>query len=581
MLNFAPWITNWLTPLWLVSLGVLFGFVLLCVIWGLATLFAFIPGVSRLSAREGRGRVVFLLAAVLSVVFALSSIVPGWSEWQAAGNNALLENLGVSLAVAIGLGTIAAMAIVHLTSRRAVSEVGGAVREGALWPLFIIGMCLSTFAVLGTLIAARPTEIFESISRLPFVGQQEYSFTIPAADFDALGNAQDPPQNPIAISFRGTEIRKLVFTSTESLTIDTESAGGLDLDPAFRVSDDEPLQWLRSGDSLEPFSAETEYTQLYVRNYGAEDAQLSVLLNTAPTYPEVATVIVTGLSVAIVFLIYLLQRAALPRLSAVALSTFKSETAQPLFAIMLTLGITALVIFVWIPYNTFGEDIKMLKDSGMTLIMVLCIIQAVWAAGTSVSDEIDGRTALTVLSKPIGRRSFIIGKYFGIGWTVAVMFIVLGLVLLVVVAYKPIYDARESADVDPTWQLCHYEMIAVVPGLVLAFMETLVLSALSVAISTRLPMLGNFVICFTIYVLGHLTPLLVQTTDTAFEPVAFVASFLATVLPILDHFNIQAAVAAGIDVPPDYLGWSLVYCLIYGVIALLLALVLFEDRDLA
>ena len=66
-----------------------------------------------------------------------------------------------------------------------------------------------------------------------------------------------------------------------------------------------------------------------------------------------------------------------------------------------------------------------------------------------------------------------------------------------------------------------------------------------------------------------------------FEPVRFVAELVATILPVLDHFNIQAAVAAGKNVPPDYLGWSLLYCLIYGMIALLLALVLFEDRDLA
>ena len=38
-------------------------------------------------------------------------------------------------------------------------------------------------------------------------------------------------------------------------------------------------------------------------------------------------------------------------------------------------------------------------------------------------------------------------------------------------------------------------MIGIVPGLVLAFMETVVLTAISVAISTRLPMLPNLVIC--------------------------------------------------------------------------------------
>jgi hypothetical protein len=63
--------------------------------------------------------------------------------------------------------------------------------------------------------------------------------------------------------------------------------------------------------------------------------------------------------------------------------------------------------------------------------------------------------------------------------------------------------------------------------------------------------------------------------------VRFVAELLSTVLPILDHFNIQAAVSTGATVPYDYLGWTLLYSLLYGVMALLLALVLFEDRDLA
>ncbi len=577
MLNFAPWITNWLTPLWLISLGVLAGLGILLVLWLLAACLSRIPGLGRLSEDpQGRRTVGGLLAVFFTVAIASLLIFPVWSEWREAGARTLFENASVSILSAIVLAIVAAFGVVHFLSRRFVSEVPGAIREGALWPFFLIAVCLSVFALVGTMVIYNPVELFQSLVRVPSVGTTTYEFTIPAADVDS-----DPPPHPIDVTFRASEVRTLVFDSSERLTVDTELVEGFDPDPTFSVTDDEPLRWIRAGTSLAPFEDFAEVSQLFARNYGANDARLALTVTTQPTHPEVSTVIVTALSVVITFLLYMLQRASLPKVSAVALATFKSETAQPLFTIMLTAGVTALIVFIWVPYNTFGEDIKMLKDSGLTLIMVLCIIQAVWAASTSVSEEIDGRTALTVLSKPVGRRSFIVGKYLGIAWTVAVLFVVLGLVLLIVVAYKPIYDARESAEVEPTWQACHVEMIGIVPGLVLAFMETLVLSALSVAISTRLPMLGNFVICFTIYVLGHLTPLLVQSTNQAFEPVQFVANFLATVLPILDHFNIQAAVAAGIGVPYDYLGWALIYCLIYGVIALLLALALFEDRDLA
>ena len=119
------------------------------------------------------------------------------------------------------------------------------------------------------------------------------------------------------------------------------------------------------------------------------------------------------------------------------------------------------------------------------------------------------------------------------------------------------------------------------PGLLLAYMETLVLAALSVAISTRLNLLANFTICLTIYLLGHLTPLVVQSNVTSFEIVRFFGQLIATIFPNLEHFNVQAAVAAGVDVPYEYLAWAFCYCLVYSVIAMLLALIMFEDRDLA
>ena len=184
----------------------------------------------------------------------------------------------------------------------------------------------------------------------------------------------------------------------------------------------------------------------------------------------------------------------------------------------------ALFAYVFIPYNTFGEDVKMLKTSGMTTIKVLAIIMALWTASTSVADEIEGRTALTVLSKPVGRRQFILGKFLGIVWPIVLMFVILGLVFLLTVSFKVVYDARESAKTTPEWQECFAEVVRIVPGLVLAFFESVVMAAISVAVSTRLPMLPNLIICGSIYVLGHLAALIVKSSAGENVFVRFVAS---------------------------------------------------------
>jgi hypothetical protein len=154
-------------------------------------------------------------------------------------------------------------------------------------------------------------------------------------------------------------------------------------------------------------------------------------------------------------------------------------------------------------------------------------------------------------------------------------------VLLATTSLKVVYDAREGAKVDPLWRDCADEMITVVPGLVLSLLETIVMAAVSLAVSTRLGMVPNLIVCFAVYSLGHLVPLIVQSSVGRFAIVRFVGQLFATLLPVLDHFTIEAAVVGGVAIPWAYLGWAAVYAALYATVALLVALVLFQDRDLA
>jgi len=56
----------------------------------------------------------------------------------------------------------------------------------------------------------------------------------------------------------------------------------------------------------------------------------------------------------------------------------------------------------------------MLMDCGLATILICGLLLAVWTSSTSIAEEIEGKTAMTLLSKPINRRQFIVGKYVGI-----------------------------------------------------------------------------------------------------------------------------------------------------------------------
>jgi len=321
--------------------------------------------------------------------------------------------------------------------------------------------------------------------------------------------------------------------------------------------------------------------RLHIQNRELDPATVTFTLTTIPSVPEISQAV--GIAAFVVLLISGLMafRQAAPRVWALALSTAKNEMAQTLYLILLAIGICGVVVFSIYPFNTLGDDIRMFKDSSVTLIMVLAMLQAVWSSGTTVSEEIEGRTALTVLSKPVSRRSFLLGKYAGIMMAIAVMFAVISAFLLLLMSYKPLYDARETSRATPGWEEGFAEIMSTVPVLGLYFMQTMVIASIAVALATRVPLLANLILCLVIYVIGNLTQPLVASAQGENTLVAFFGNLIAVVVPNLNVFNVQSAMDAGSQVPWIYLAGAFNYLMCFAVAIWMLAMLLFEDRDLA
>ncbi len=310
---------------------------------------------------------------------------------------------------------------------------------------------------------------------------------------------------------------------------------------------------------------------------------LSPLWSAIPTWLRASTRIdiAAGIGFVVFLLLVVLFRALVPKIGAIAWVTAKETLLQPLFLILTLAGIFGLLIFLFLSYHTLGEDIKIVVSQGLTLVKLAAVFLAIWSASTSIADEIEGKTALMVLAKPVGRTQFVIGKYLGVMIAVTVLFFILGFFFVNSIGYKLVYDAREMAKEIPTQAECFDYTVRILPGLVLAFFETIVLAAISVAISTRLPLLPNLSICLTIYALGHIVPIIVASKAAASMPLVGFFANLICVLPVLDHFNMETAVAMDRTIPVTYLLWSGLYSFLFALVALVLSLTLFEDRDLA
>lgn len=474
----------------------------------------------------------------------------------------------VAFGVSLGALVLAVLlGVVWLVSKPAAKELPQVIQEGALMPITYVVLAFIGFAVVAS--STLPlSDVWASLKRLPTVGQKTTTVSIPAKTEDA----------EVDILFNANELQRYAFSADQDLRINSEP-GRAYTNPMIRIAGDEIYTWTPASKVARGFNETV--SKLYVSNESDAPTELTIDITTNVEMPEVADIPIAAGCVVCLYLLYLGLYHLLPGMASIAIATAKEAMAQPMFILALLVGAFAILCYVYVPYNTFGEDVKVLRNTGFETIMALSIIFALWTASTSVADEIEGRTAITLLSKPISRWQFVLGKFVGIIWPILVLFVVLGIALMFAVSFKVVYDARETSNPNPDWQLCYAEMMRVVPGLVLAFFETVVLTAISVAISTRMSFLPNLMICGTIYVLGHLGTLIVQSSAVKLEFVAFIGRLVAVVLPVLDHFNIQAAVAGGVDIPMAYLGWAFLYCVGYCTVMMLLALILFEDRDLA
>jgi hypothetical protein len=301
-----------------------------------------------------------------------------------------------------------------------------------------------------------------------------------------------------------------------------------------------------------------------------------------------------------------------PKGGAIALSAFREGVRQPMYWLLASTAFVLLTVFVFLPYFTFGEDHIMYKELGYDTIMLIAVVFGALAASMFVTDEIEGRTALTLLSKPVSRREFLIGKYVGILLAALLMFGFLGTFFEVTLLYKNFIDKTDPVP-QPEWISALLSYVPVgpladfvrgigmwcqhtldtLPGLVLSFSQVMVLVAIAATLATRVPMVVNLSTVVVIFLLSHLTPVLVQIGRQARVdnpgPVSrllgFVSQLCDMLLPDLESFRIEATVLTDNPLPPGafitYLASVMFYGVLYSVIVLFVGLILFEDRDLA
>jgi len=264
-------------------------------------------------------------------------------------------------------------------------------------------------------------------------------------------------------------------------------------------------------------------------------------------------------------------------LRAVALNTFREAVRDRVFYNLLLFAVLLVGASVVIGQLAAGQDVKIIKDLGLAAAQLFGVGIAIFIGIQLVAREVERRSVHSTLSKPVGRPVFLLGKYLGLLLTLAVNIAVMTVALYIVLF---VYWRVTPLGVQAVWTAP-----AVDPRLLIAlgliYVELAVVTAVALLFSTYSSALLATSFTTAIWVAGHFVEDLRTINEVgASAATTWVAWAVSWVLPNLRLFNVKAEIVHGVGVPGGQVLAAVGYGAVYSAAVLLLAVAIFQRRDL-
>ncbi len=130
----------------------------------------------------------------------------------------------------------------------------------------------------------------------------------------------------------------------------------------------------------------------------------------------------------------------------IAANTFTETLRQPIYAVIVIAGLILFIVSPSLTMYTLDEDIKLLRELGLSTLFLSGLFIAIFSAAGAVTEEIETKTITTVLSKPVSRAIFVMGKFFGVVAAVALAHYILTLAMLMAIRHGVLSEAADTHD---------------------------------------------------------------------------------------------------------------------------------------
>ncbi|AFZ37783.1 putative efflux ABC transporter, permease protein PilI [Stanieria cyanosphaera PCC 7437] len=217
-----------------------------------------------------------------------------------------------------------------------------------------------------------------------------------------------------------------------------------------------------------------------------------------------------------------------------------------------------------IPEIAAGTHEKILLDFGIAAIALLSVIVAIFVGTSLINKEIEKRTLLMLIPKPISRAELIVGKHLGLVAVLAVMVGIMMTIYLAMMSFSAIDYPLVALAISAGYLLLELSLLVAVAILFGVFTSSILATLLS----------------FGVYLMGHFSQDLVELGKLSKnESIETLTTSLYLVLPDLSRLDLKNEAVYGLL--PNYtdLFSHALYGFLYTILLLTIAMIIFSQKE--
>ncbi len=256
-----------------------------------------------------------------------------------------------------------------------------------------------------------------------------------------------------------------------------------------------------------------------------------------------------------------LLRAMLKTLWVIAHNTFRETIRDRILYSLIGFSILVIATSLLAASVSLGQDIRVIQSFGLTALLVFLLLITIFIGTQLVFREVERKTIYLVLSKPVKREVFYLGKFLGLALTIAVATAIMGAVFLALLAYKT------KAFSWPALSAIGFML-----------MEAWLLTAIGMLFGSFTSPIASAIYTFCLAIIGHSSTSILTISQKSQPFLKYTLQGVYYVFPNLEKFNLRNEIIYNLTPQSPQVTAVILYFAAYTA-ALLLAGMAILKRD--